>query len=75
MLNQGLLLLATGMGTVFVFLVLMVLVMQAVGLFFKANEERFREAAPAAAPRKAAADDENERVAAVVAAINAHLRK
>jgi len=75
MLNQGLLLLLAGMGTVFVFLTLMVLVMQATGKYFRTNEARFREAVPAAAPRKAAAEDESELVAAVMAAINAHLRK
>lgn len=75
MLSQGLLLLLAGMGTVYVFLTLMVLVMQATGRYFKVNEARFRDAVPAAAPRKAAGSDETELVATVVAAITAHLRK
>lgn len=75
MLNQGLLLLVAGMGTVFVFLVLMVVVMQVAGKFFVINEARFREAAPEIAPRKAVAGEQTEMIAAVFAAISAHLRK
>jgi sodium pump decarboxylase gamma subunit len=71
MLSQGVLLMFAGMGTVYVFLTLMVLVMQATGKFFKANEARFRDAVPAAAPRKAAGNDEGELVAAVIAAVAA----
>ena len=75
MIAQGILLMAAGMGTVFVFLVLMVLVMQAAGVYFKANEERFRELVPAAAPRKTETGDGNDVIAAVLAAVTDHLRK
>jgi len=75
MLSQGVLLMTAGMGTVFVFLALMVLVMQAVGKFFIVNEARFR-AAPAAAPaRKSAGAGETELIAAVIAAVKAHSGK
>jgi Na+-transporting methylmalonyl-CoA/oxaloacetate decarboxylase gamma subunit len=46
MIAQGLLLLVAGTGTVFVFLSLMILVMMAVGKYYKANESRFAEALP-----------------------------
>ena len=75
MLSQGVLLMTAGMGTVFVFLVLMVLVMQAVGKFFIVNEARFRVAAPAPAARKTAAASETELIAAIVAAVKTHSRK
>ena len=75
MLSQGILLMFAGMGTVYVFLTLMVLVMQAAGRYFKVNEARFRDAVPAAPPRKAAGNDETELVAAVIAAVSAHSRK
>ncbi len=75
MLNQGILLMVTGMGTVFLFLILMVLVMQAIGKYFKLNETRFREAVPTAPERKPADNDETEWVAAAMVAIHAHLRK
>ncbi len=75
MLSQGLLLMTAGVGTVFVFLALMVLVMQAVGKFFITNEARFRVAAPAAAARKTANTGETELIAAIIAAVKAHSRK
>jgi sodium pump decarboxylase gamma subunit len=43
MLAQGILLLVAGMGTVFVFLCIMVLLMMAVGVYFKANADKFLE--------------------------------
>ncbi|MFU8779687.1 MAG: OadG family transporter subunit [Kiritimatiellia bacterium] len=43
MVAQGLLLLVAGIGTVFLFLSIMVAVMLAVGLYFKANESRYME--------------------------------
>ena len=66
MLGQGLLLMVAGMGTVFVFLCLLVLGMMALGAYFKANESRFMETAPAAKPRKAA---NGSNMPAVIAAI------
>ena len=47
MLGQGLLLMVAGTGTVFVFLCLMVIVMMAVGAYFKANESRYTDPVPA----------------------------
>jgi sodium pump decarboxylase gamma subunit len=75
MLSQGILLMIAGMGTVFVFLALMVLVMQAVGKFFIINEARFRVAAPAPAARKTADSSETELIAAIIAAVKAHSSK
>ncbi len=75
MLSQGLLLMIAGMGTVFVFLALMVLVMQAVGRFFIINEARFRAAPPVAAARKTVDSSETEIIAAIVAAVKAHSSK
>ncbi len=75
MLSQGILLMVAGVGTVFVFLALMVLVMQAVGKFFILNEARFRTAAPAPAARKTAETSETEIIAAILAAVHAHSRK
>ncbi len=66
MLGQGLLLMVAGMGTVCVFLCLMVIAMQAMGAYFKANESRFMEAAPATQPRK---DAKAGNLSAVIAAI------
>lgn len=74
MLSQGLLLMTAGMGTVFVFLILMVLIVQATGFYFKINEARFRDVIPVA-PARQAADTENEVVAVVMAAMTTHLRK
>jgi len=75
MLNQGVLLLIAGISTVFVFLALMVFVMQITGKFFIIYEARFKETVPDTAPRKPVAGEEIEMIAAVLAAINAHLRK
>ncbi len=74
MLGQGVLLMVAGMGTVTIFLVLMVLVMQAVGVYFKTNAARFIEPAQPVPSRKAAGDD-NEVMAVMLAAVTAHLRK
>lgn len=73
MLSQGLLLMTAGIGTVFVFLALMVLVMQAVGKFFIINEARFRAPAPAA--RKTADTSQTEIIAAIIAAVQSHSSK
>ncbi|HSW38022.1 MAG TPA: OadG family protein [Acidobacteriota bacterium] len=71
MLEQGLILMAAGMGTVTVFLTLTVFVMQVSGAYFRANEERFMEKSNPM-PRTSAAGDENEIVAAALAAVAAH---
>lgn len=65
---------STGIGTVFVFLALLVLVMMATGRYFKINEARFREVEPEAKTAQTAGND-LEQVAAVMAAITHHLRK
>jgi len=75
MLSQGFLLLIVGMGTVYIFLTLMVYVMLAVGKYFIKNESRFRPVVPAAAPRKTTGNNESELIAAAVAAVTAHARK
>ncbi len=75
MLSQGVLLMTAGMGTVFVFLALMVLVMQAVGKFFIINEARFRVAAPTPAARKATDSSETAIIAAIIAAVKSHSNK
>lgn len=75
MLSQGFLLLFAGMGTVFIFLTLMVLVMEAAGKYFIVNEARFRPAEPSVTPRKSVGQNEAEVVATVLAAVTAHLRK
>lgn len=75
MLNQGLLLLIAGMGTVYVFLSLMVLVMLATGKFFQVNEARFRPQRPAPTPGTATDNSEADVIAVVLAAISAHSRK
>lgn len=78
MLLEGVRLMAVGMGTVFGFLGLLVLLMQASAAFFRANAEWFPEPArapdPIAArsPTAPALEDEGARVAAIVAAIAAH---
>jgi sodium pump decarboxylase gamma subunit len=74
MLGQGFILMAAGIGTVAVFLSLMVFVMQVSGAYFRANEERYREK-PVPPPPTRAAGDENEIIAAVLAAVTAHSRK
>lgn len=67
-LQQGLLLLIAGMGTVFVFLSLMVLIMQGVGLYFKRNESKYREdGINGKSPYPST--DEKVLIAAIVAAI------
>lgn len=75
MLTQGLILMVAGMGTVLLFLVVMVLVMQAVGVYFKRHAERFAPAPVVAARTARPATDEQETLAAVLAAVTAHRRR
>lgn len=71
MLMQGLVLMVAGMGTVVVFLSVMVLVMQATGVFFKRYAHVF--AAPEPAPRvtQPTMQDGLEAVAVALAAVAA----
>ena len=71
MLGQGLMLMFAGIGTVSVFLVLMVLVMLAVGRYYQANESRYAESAVAdkGRPQKTG-EDSGAIVAAIVAALH-----
>ncbi len=66
MLGQGLLLMVAGTGKVFVFLCLMVVALMALGAYFKANEERYRES-DSSEKSRAGANAEN--VGSIVAAI------
>ncbi len=74
MLMQGLVLMVAGMGTVVVFLALMVLVMQVAGVFFKRYAHVF--AVPEPTPRVAqpAMADGLEALAVALAAVAARRR-
>ncbi len=75
MLTQGLTLMVAGMGTVIVFLSLMVSVMQITGAYFKKNAERFREQPESVSRVERISGDDSDVVAAVVAALTAYLKK
>lgn len=75
MLTEGLTLMIAGMGTVIVFLSLMVIVMQATGTFFKKYGDRFREPAAPISRVEQVAGDETDAIAVAVAALKAYLRK
>lgn len=70
MMAEGLILMVAGMGTVVTFLVLMVLVMQATGVFFKRFAHVFEEPEPAPRAKQPAADG-LEAIAVAVAAVAA----
>jgi len=75
MLTQGLTLMVAGMGTVIVFLSLMVSVMQITGAYFKKNAERFREQPESVSRVERICGDDSDVVAAVVAALTGDLKK
>lgn len=75
MLTQGITLMIAGMGTVIVFLSLMVSVMQITGAFFKKNADRFREQPKPVSRVERISGDDSDVVAAVVAALTAYLKK
>jgi len=59
-----------GTGTVFVFLCLMVIVMMAVGAYFKANEARYREDSSADSGGTAKSEEMASIVAAIAVSLN-----
>lgn len=70
MLGQGLLLMFSGMGTVFVFLCVMIWIMMSVGVYFKKNEGRFSEDTdPKSASPKVAQESLEGLVAAIAVAM------
>ena len=75
MMTQGLTLMIAGMGTVIIFLSLMVSVMQVTGAFFKKNADRFREQPGPESRVERISSDDSDVVAAVMAALTAYLKK
>ncbi len=69
MLAQGLLLMVAGTGTVFAFLIVMVLVMMAVGKYYKIHEARFLAVEAPRPPRKQNRDDMHSIVAAIAVSL------
>jgi sodium pump decarboxylase gamma subunit len=75
-ITQGLTLMLAGMGTVMLFLTLMVSIMQLTGSYFKKNIERFREQPVGAANRiERISKDDSDEIAVIVAAITAYINK
>lgn len=75
MLSEGLGLMVAGIGVVFAFLALMVLIMNLAAMFFEKFADCFQdEVVPTVKPRKAAikqSDDELAEIAAAIAAVKA----
>lgn len=69
-MEEGLVLLVVGMGTVFAFLVLLVVAMQLTAKFFKKFAHLFPEAAPKSSKPSAVADFSE--IAVAIAAVKAH---
>lgn len=69
-MEQGLVLLVVGMGTVFAFLILMVGAMQLSAVFFKKFAHLFPEAAPKSSKPTPVADFSE--IAVAIAAVKAH---
>ncbi len=74
-LSQGLTLMVAGMGTVILFLTVMVSVMQLTGAYFKKNIERFREQPKTVNRVKRISNDESDVIAVAVAAVAAYINK
>ena len=72
MIGEGLELMLVGMGVVFCFLVLLVVVMSLTGAFFQKHADKFPDPEPASEPAGAspalAAGDTNAKIAVAVAA-------
>jgi sodium pump decarboxylase gamma subunit len=71
MIAQGLILMLAGMGTVMVFLTIMVSVMQVTGAYFKKNIERFREQPTVANRIERISNDDSDIIAVALAAVAA----
>ena len=75
-ITQGLTLMVAGMGTVILFLTLMVTVMKLTGAYFIKNIERFREQPEKTTNRiKRISHDDSDEIAVIVAAITAYIKK
>jgi Na+-transporting methylmalonyl-CoA/oxaloacetate decarboxylase gamma subunit len=75
MLTHGLILMVVGMGTVGIFLIVMVLIMQATGNWFVAHEHLF---APAGEPQRQperSRPDESAAIAVAIAAVAAFRKR
>ena len=75
MLAQGMILLVSGMGTVILFLSLMVFVMQLTGAFFQKHADRFREQPETVSRIQRISSDDSDEIAVAVAALTAYLKK
>jgi sodium pump decarboxylase gamma subunit len=75
MLTQGITLMVAGMGTVILFLSLMVCVMLLVGAFFQKHADRFREQPEAVSRIRRISSDDSDDIAVAVAAVTAYLKK
>jgi oxaloacetate decarboxylase gamma subunit len=72
MISQGFTLMLAGMGTVFVFLTLLVLVMMAMSAFFQKYAHRFKDPEPAGRPKApAAGGGDDAEIAVAIAAVHA----
>lgn len=71
MMDAGFTLMLVGMGTVFLFLVILVLVMMGMAAFFTTFAHLFPEEQPAAKPLTAGASDETEQIAIALVAVHA----
>jgi sodium pump decarboxylase gamma subunit len=76
MITQGLTLMVAGMGTVILFLTVMVSVMQVTGAYFRKNIDKFREQ-PKKAPNRIEriSNDDSDVIAVAVAAVTAYINK
>ena len=75
MISQGITLMVAGMGTVLLFLSVMVVVMMATGAFFKKYADRFYEKPVADSRTARAPRDDSDAIAVAVAALTAYLKK
>ncbi len=75
MLVQGLTLMVAGMGTVILFLALMVLVMQGTGVFFRKYAHLFKEESETESRLERLSVDDTDVIAVVVAAVNAYMKR
>lgn len=75
-IGQGLTLMVAGMGTVILFLALMVTVMKVTGLYFIKHADRFKEDPQKSTSRlKRIPQDDSDEVAVIVAALTAYINK
>jgi len=75
MISQGLVLMAAGMGTVGLFLALLVFIMQATGAFFSKYAHLFDMHEDKKNRLERVAPDDTDAIAAAIAAITAHRTK